>query len=435
MNRSLTEVITEDDFLKLAQEHSQNFLIISNFLSRNHKPFTRRFYAHLIKESEEFESFLDDHCARDNKTWYLFGELVACIRNIAKAAFIITHVLNRYSAYALKKEEAVSFVKDARDISMILDETVLTLYDEVKKESSRLSIELPNDPLREDLFGEIYHQKRLPYTLDEEEDLDVQKIVVMIATQYLNVIEKYVSFGWDVGESQLVDPREVIPDKINEEMSRELIALIHNLQSQYDHSIKHTPLESRDKKLKMLRGHISMPLHLLSIVNWLTHLYQRHVLALRYGKVRTRISAIIETSDMLSIVLNFALCYTNSYLKTGKKLANDILGRYTEIDTCELKVPQKLGFHLRPATLVAKCAKYYGTKVFLIVDGHRYDASSVLNITMAGGLIARKGYDTVLFEGDKRVLKALTLLSECNYGEDETGNPTDPPLELSHLWG
>ena len=434
MKRSLTEVITEDDFLKLAQEHSESFLSTSNFLSKRHKPYTRRFYAHLIKESEEFESFLDDYCARDNKTWYLLGELVACIRNIAKVAFIITHVLNRYSAYALKEEEADRFVKDARDISMILDETVLTLFDEVKKESLRLGIELPNDALKEDLFGEIYHQKRLPYTIDEEEDLDVQKIVVMIATQYLNIIEKYVSFGWDSGESHSEDPRDAIPDKINEEMSRELVALIHNLQSSYDHSIRHTPLESQDEGLRMLRGHISIPLHLLSIVNWLSHLYQRHVLALRYEKARTRITAIIEASDMFSIVMEFALYYTNSYLKTGKKLANDILGRYTEIDTRELKVPQKLGFHLRPATLVAKCAKYYGTKVSIIVDGHRYDASNVLNVTLAGGLIARKGYETVLFEGDKRVLKDLTLLSECNYGEDETGSPTKPPPELSHLW-
>ena len=137
---------------------------------------------------------------------------------------------------------------------------------------------------------------------------------------------------------------------------------------------------------------------------------------------------------MLSVVMTFALSYTSRYLQTGRKLAHDILERYTEIETCELKVPQKLGFHLRPATLVAKLAKYYGTKVFIIVDGHRYDASNVLNVTLAGGLIDRKGYETVLFEGDKRVLKDLTLLSECNYGEDEQGNPTKPPPELTHLW-
>ena len=83
MKKHLTEVITEEDFLKLAQRHSQNFLKIYNFLNKDPMTCTRRFYARLIEESEELESFLDDHCARDNKTWYLFGELVACIRNLA----------------------------------------------------------------------------------------------------------------------------------------------------------------------------------------------------------------------------------------------------------------------------------------------------------------------------------------------------------------
>lgn len=434
MNKFLTEAISEEDFLELAQVRSQDFLKISNFLSENHMPFTRRFYAHLIKESEELESFLDDYCARDNIAWYFFGELVACTRNIAKVAFIITHVLNRFSSYPLKEDEADNFIVDAQNISTLLDEAVRSLYEEIKDEALTVGIRLQSQTVKENLFGEVYPQKRLPYTIDEEEDLDVQKTVVKIATEYLMVIEKFTAFGWDSEESHPGDPRDMIPDMINEEMSRELVALIHNLQSSYDHSIRRTPLETQDKGLRKLRGHISIPLHLLSIVNWLSHLYQRHVLALKYEKARARIMAVLEASDMFSNVMNFALHYTNSYLETGKELADNILGRYTEIDTCELKVPQKLGFHLRPATLVAKCAKYYGTKVFIIVDGHRYDASNVLNITLAGGLIARKGYETVLFEGDKRALKDLTLLSACNYGEDETGSPTKPPPELSHLW-
>jgi phosphotransferase system HPr-like phosphotransfer protein len=434
MNKSLTEPITEEEFLELAQERCQDFLKISHFLDKSHEPFTRRFYAHLIEESEELESFLDDYSARDNKTWYFFSELVACTRNIAKVAFIVTHVLNRYSAYALKEDEADDFIRDARNVSRLLDDTVLSLYEGIKNEAQIAGIRLQSETVKEDLFGEVYPQKRLPYTIDEEEDLDVQKIVVKIATEYLIVSEKFAAFGWDPEESLGEDPKNAIPDRINEEMSRELIALIHNLESGYDHSVRHTPLESQDEALKTLRGHISIPLHLLSIVNWLSHLYQRHVLALKYEKARSRITAIIEASDMFRTVMNFALYYTNSYLETGKELANDLLTKYTERDTCELRVPQRLGFHLRPATLVAKCAKYYGTKVFIIVDGHRYDASNVLNITLAGGLIARKGYETVLFEGDKRVLKDLKLLSECNYGEDETGSPTKPPPELSHLW-
>ncbi len=177
-----------------------------------------------------------------------------------------------------------------------------------------------------------------------------------------------------------------------------------------------------------------MPLHLLSVVNWLSHLYQRHIRTTRQGKDGREISAIIDESHILDIMVNFALFYTNRYLQKGKDLASEILGKYTEIDTCELKVPEKLGFHLRPASLVAKLVKHYGTKLSMIVEGNEYDAGNVLSITMAAGLIARKGYKTVLLRGDRRVLQDLRLLSDYNYGEDEKGNPTALPPQLSHLW-
>ncbi len=418
MKKSLIDVITEEDFLELAQEHSQNFLKIYNFLHGDHKPRTRKFYAHLIGESEELESFLDDHSARDNKTWYLFGELVACIRNIAKAAFILRHIINRFPAYDLNHDEVDKFLTDAQSVSTFLDEAILSFYKELKKESLRRCIKFPKETLKENFFGEVYPQKRLPYTIDEEEDLNAQEIVTKIATHYLNVIEKFEYFGWSFGKCNIDDLKNTIPDKVNEESSRELVALIHNLQSTYDHYIKHTPMELQDEALKSFRGYISMPFHLLSVVNWLSHFYQRHIHPAKHGKRRYEISAIIDEFSIFDIIVNFALFYTSVYLHTGKNLAADILGKYIVIDTCELKVPKKHGFHLRPAALVAKLAKYYGTKISLIVEGHEYDASRVLSLTMAAGLIARKGYKKVLFKGDKRVLQDLKLLAEHNYGED-----------------
>ena len=434
MKKSLTKVITEDEFLKLAQEYSQNFLKIYNFLQKEHRPYTRRFYANMIEESEELESFLDDHCARDNKTWYFFGELVACIRNFAKIAFILKHVLNRYPSYDLNNDEAETFSTAAHTIATYLEETILSLYEEVKNESFRVGIELPEGSVKKDLFTEIFLQKRLPYTIDEEDDLNAHKIVAKVTTQYLNVVEKFNYFGWNCLKSNGDDRKNAIPDKVNEERSRELISLIHNLQSTYDHYIRHTPLESQNKELKRFRGYISMPLHLLSIANWLSHLYQRHVVTTRYSSGGREISTIINASDIEDIIVNFVMFYTSRFLQTGKNLATDILEKYIEITTCELKVPENLGFHLRPATLVARLAAYYGTKLFLVVDGVEYDASSILSVTLAGGLIARKGYKKVLFKGDTRVLHDLRLLSEYNYGEDEKGDQTMLPPELSHLW-
>jgi phosphotransferase system HPr-like phosphotransfer protein len=433
MKTSFTEVITEQDFLRLAQEHSQSFLSLYNFLDGPKKSFTRKFYAHLIEESEELESFLDDHCARDNKTWYFFGELVACIRNLAKVAFILKHILHRYPAYELKDENADNLVENAQDVSQFLDETILSLYEEIKKESSRLDIAFPRGSFKENLFKEVYPQKRLPHTIDEEDDFDSQKILAKVASQYLTAIEKFEDFGWDHGKGDVDDLRSFIPNKVNEERSREIIALIHNLQSTYDHHIRHTPLESQDQALKSFRSFISMPMHLLDVVNWLSHLYQRHIHTAGRSKSRRELSTVIDESKILDIMINFALFHAGRYLLIGKKLALEVLEKHTQIDTCEVRVPERLGFHLRPATLVAKLARYYGTKLSLIVDGEEFDASNVLSIAMAAGLIAKKGYKTVVFRGDRRVLQDLRLLSEHNYGEDEEGNPTTLPPEFSHL--
>lgn len=436
MQASWTEIISEEEFLGLAQEHSRNFLKIYSFLQNERVSHTRRFYSHLIGESEELESFLDDHCARDNKNWHYFGELVACIRNLAKVAFILEHILNRYHAYSFQDDESNRFAEDAREVSRYLDETIFSLFDGLKKEAVRLGMRFPRGTLREDSFGEYYRQKRLPYTIDDEEgeESDARRVLAKIASQYLGVINKVEHFGWNNGKSRSEDLKALVPNVVDEERSREVMALIHNLQSTYDHHIRRTPLELQDENLKRFRSFISMPMHLMSIVNWISHLYERHILTARHEKDGRGIPRIVDAPKLIDTLFNFALFHANRYLQLGKNLACDLLARYTEIDTCELRVPEKLGFHLRPASLIVKLAKHYGTKLSLIVDGKIYDASNVLSITMAAGLIARRGYKTVIFEGDKRVLDDLKLLSKCNFGEDVKGNPTNPPKELSHLW-
>jgi hypothetical protein len=434
MNASLTEIIPENEFLELAQDHSRNFLKIHTFLQNELRNHTRKFYSYLIVESEEFESFLDDHCARDNKSWHFFCELVACIRNLAKAAFILGHILKRYHAYDFQEDESNHFLEDAQEVSAFLDDTVFALFEEVKKEALILGMTFPDGILYEDSFGEYYPQKRLPYNIDEEDESDARRVLAKIASQYLGVISKVEHFGWNNGRIHSDHLMRIVPVKVDEEKSREVNALIHNLQSTYDHYIRRTPLELQDENLRRFRSFISMPMHLMSIVNWLSHLYERHILTARSGRGGEGIPSIVNGPKLLEILVNFALFHANRYLQTGKNLACEFLGKYTEIDTCELRVPEKLGFHLRPASLIVKLAKHYGTKLSLIVDGKEYDASNVLSITMAAGLIARKGYKTVLFEGDKRCLADLKILSQCNYGEDDKGNPTAPPRELTHLW-
>ena len=82
--------------------------------------------------------------------------------------------------------------------------------------------------------------------------------------------------------------------------------------------------------------------------------------------------------------------------------------------------------------MVAKLAKHHGTKLTLIVGDREFDASSVLNITIAAGLMAKRGDKSVVFKGDRQVLKDLRLLSEFHYGISKEGDKNLPP-ELNHL--
>ena len=111
-------------------------------------------------------------------------------------------------------------------MSTFLDETIFSLFDEVKKESLRLGMRFPRGTLKEDSFGEFYPQKRLPYTIDEEEESDAKKVLAKIASQYLGVISKVEHFGWNHGTSHS-DPISGVscPARVDEEKSREVMAL------------------------------------------------------------------------------------------------------------------------------------------------------------------------------------------------------------------
>ena len=121
------------------------------------------------------------------------------------------------------------------------------------------------------------------------------------------------------------------------------------------------------------------------------------------------------------------------YLKTGKKLAGEILNENIERAAITVGVPEKLGFHSRPSMLVAKIVQHYGGQVELCVGDDRFDASSVLDIQWAGGKIHKENIKAVVFEGDTRALKDIEILAGVNYGEDTMGKGVPLPNQLNYL--
>lgn len=432
MTNPSTEIITERDFLLLAQTAAYDFLKICNYLEGKTNGFTQKFYMHLIKESQELEDFLDDHGARTNKIWVYFGELVASARNFGRVAYTLLHILRRYNFYSLENSQITDFLPNAKNTLVFLNQSIISIFEEIKKECKKLGLHLPNEKISDEDFQEINPTKVLPHNIDEEEGVDEKKNSVKIATDYLNLVKRFPLSEF----KKLFAPQElenIIPCKVSEDKLREFQYSIHNLQSIYDTYIKNTILESENPALKKLRGYIAISLHLLEMACWLSHFYERHESKIRHEKTKKKIEKIINKEQLLESTLNFSLYYAYAYLLEGAEQARSILETYTEIDRIELKVPEGLGFHLRPSTLVAKIVNYHGTPVTMIVKDKRFNASSPIELMWAGGMLKREKINTIIFEGDKRVLQDLKILSDVNYGEDIMGQSIDLPSELSYL--
>jgi phosphotransferase system HPr (HPr) family protein len=201
----------------------------------------------------------------------------------------------------------------------------------------------------------------------------------------------------------------------------------------YDTYVQKTPIEAENNILSSLRGHISITLHLVGIAKELSHFFERHETSVRNETTRRKITKIIQYKKVLDTIINFALYYYTLFVKDGHTLANEILDKFTTVESEIVKVPEGLGFHLRPSTLVAKVANHYGSKMIMLINNKQFDASSVIDIMWAGGMIKKENLTEVEFRGNKNAIRDLKILAEANYGEDTMGNSTPLPEGLSYL--
>jgi hypothetical protein len=162
------------------------------------------------------------------------------------------------------------------------------------------------------------------------------------------------------------------------------------LQSLYDTHVSETEIESLDTSLPVLRGHISVVYHLLEIATHLAHYYERH-LNVQTGDSLLRRKPVVSTRMLLAMLMNYAIAYAGQYLDHGQRLCQVMLKRYAEVGIVVVPVPSYRGFHVRPATLVAKIVQHYGSDITLELDGQSYDAGSPMAIFRANETInARK---------------------------------------------
>lgn len=430
--KSLVKIISEEEFLMLAQKPSEFFFKIFNSFAanmRSGKDVSRKFYSNLIQEAEFLESFLDEFGARENKEWSFFTEYVACIRNLGISAFFIKHLLDRYPYYNLRdsKENFSQFQSQAHSALDFLNDSMLNIYKEVIVTAKVNGLIFPEESVSPHEFSDIEANKRLPRNITEDEVKNEDERIVEICEKIQNVSKKMrktkIPPTNDLGEL-----KKLVPFKINETKSRAFKEMVHSVQSDYDTYVKHTKLEQENWMIKNLRGHISMTLHLLEVVLWLTHFYERHEDEIRDGECKRKIADMVDKGQLLSLVVNFGFQYSLQFIFKGSELAEDILKEFVKVGRIEVPIPKPLGFHARPSTYISLISRNYNEDLFLIVDDEKFNSKSVMSMLQAGGTIADKGYQTVIFEGSKRVLDDIRILAKHNYCEEQ-----EIPEQLSYL--
>ena len=430
--KSLVQFISEEEFLILVQEPSTFFFKIYNSFAakmNSGKGVSRKFYSNLIQEAEFLESFLDEFGARENKKWSFFTEYVACIRNLGISAFFIKHLLDRYPFYNLQEsnENYDQFQSEARESLEFLNLSILNIYKEVTQSANKNGLVFPKESVSPHEFSDIESNKRLPRNIAEDEVKDEEEQIIELCDKIQEVAQNMQKIKINFG-NDLVTLKKMVPYKINERKARAFKEDVHSLQSDYDTYIKNTKLEYEYPTIKNLRGHISMTLHLLEVVLWLCHFYERHEDEIRPGECKSKIAEMVNKTELLSQIINFGFYYSNKFMNNGSESAEEVIKNFIKIGRIEVPIPKPLGFHARPSTYISLIARQYDEDLFLIVDEEKFSSKSVMSLLQAGGAIADKGYQTVIFEGSTRVLDDIKILAKHNYCEEQ-----EIPQQLSYL--
>ena len=417
------------DFCKLVGQAGEDLFPLYYYWSGDHFRSSKKLFGMFIQHLQSFESFLDDHGARLNKTWFYFSELIASMRNLGIVAYLLHHIFHRYDHYKISEIEKSSsdFIEETSRTLDIINQFIKKLFTACVEEAKELRIPAKVIVPPEKEFNDIEATQPLPVDFEYKKVDGEKERILSLARKVRKVARmcREENLGCKFSYDELL---EIIPLKINEKKTRKLKNIIHGVQSDYDTYVKSTIMECENPQLSELRRTTSVPLHLLEAARWLSHFYERHEHDSKPNSVSEKIAALVDRKEILDRIMNFCFYYSNYYLQKGNVFAENIMSAYVEKVQYELPVPKPLGFHAKPSTYVSLIVNEHGTDVEMIVDGQRFNAKSVINLLMAAGQIAEKDYEKVIFEGDKQVLDDLKILAENNYCEDDK-----IPAELNYL--
>lgn len=349
---------------------------------------TRPLAADLFAQSSQVEELLDAYGARTNRQWSRFRSLTATVKLFASVGYEILHIQHSLPCYRLLPSER-DFTA-ATGGSLALTHAILARAASwTLMQAVRLNLPPPAALSEITDYSEPLPPGRLPSDRPVRRVKSTSETVTHLASAYLKLAAESDLLNV-VERAAPEDYARCLPNPVSEDSLRYLKVRFHCLQSLYDTHVSETEIEYQDANLPILRGHISVIFHLLEIATYLVHYYERHQ-NVQTGDSSLRRKPVIPTETLLAMLMSYALSYAGLYLDLGRRLCHVLLKRYAEVGLIKVPVPSYRGFHVRPATLVAKIVQHYGSDVRMELDGRSYDAGSPLDLFRANEKInARK---------------------------------------------
>lgn len=375
--------ISDRDFHELIAKRAQAFLGLASYLCRcrsSSEFLIRPFLGEFFSQAMQLEELLDAYDARNNCRWCAFRSLTAAIKLFSDVSYELLHIQHALPAYQLLPIER-DFVKATKETLEFTGDIVCRAATRLLSRAGELDLPVPEQQVRWDAYCTELPAGRLPRDCSARRTGSASETVTLLATAFLNLAAE----GEDVRAASRATPEQYasyVSDSVSEESLRSLELRFHNLQSLYDTYVSGTEAESRDTDLLVLRGHASVVFHLLKTATSFAHYYERHV-----NKPPCPVTALqeplVRPEALLAVLMNYSVTFISLYIGCAENLCRDMLQRYAEVGQVEVPVPPYRGFHVRPATLIAKLVHHYGSKVRMQMGDEVYDASSPLALFRA----------------------------------------------------
>ncbi len=366
--------IDEKNFKKLITDRGRILLTLVSRLSQSDpikEIITRPFLGELLSQSTQIEELLDAYGAGTNCGWCGFRSLTAAIKGFSNISYELLHIRYVLPNYHLLPTGR-DFIEATDETLGFTSDVLLQAAKKLLVQAEQLGLDIPQQEQDEISYAEELPTGRFPHTCERRKIEVVSETVTSLATAFLNLAAE----SKNVCAASRAKPEEYVSylsGSVSEEKLRSIQLRFHNLQSLYDTYVSGTEAAELDVDLPVLRGHISVVLHLLRTATLFAHHYERHVKKQTCNSP-TRLKPMVKADELLAVLMNYSITHISLFIDCAVYLCQEKLKRYAEVIRIELPIPQYRGFHVRPSTLVAKIVQHYGSEVRMYLDKEVYNA-------------------------------------------------------------